>query len=116
MSILMYANDYIYHNIGKIVRGYRPLTFGYYMEKPKDETQFKRQAFLDAFTGGTLGRYHQASESVERAKNTYSLYGVEYGQIKYPWLSLYGQSYSAYAGAVAGGVMQVSHNASRIYH
>lgn len=114
----------VFYNAWKYLRSpYSPADIGsrwrrataYVLDTPRTEKQFQYQARLNVLTFGALGRYHASKEEMAYQKSYMSLYGKSFSDMKYPWLSGYGQAMSGMAQATLGTSMQVSRNAMNLY-
>lgn len=82
---------------------------------PKSEGQFRFQQSLTGipYFGEWYGNYMRNMSLQERNQNTRDLYGVDFSDSKYPWLSgLYSDNVS---GSISSGMWQFSKNMSRLY-
>lgn len=96
-----------------IPRKYWDLT--YYTDKPKSWEQYNDQRFLDVFTNGRLSQFHTMSEQNEKNQYLRDLYGIKFEDVKYPYLSGVSPTTGQINGLVAGGLVQVSKNLTRLY-
>lgn len=89
--------------------------FSYYTEKPKDWNQYNDQRFADVFTGGRLSQFHTMREQNEKNKYLRDLFGIDFQDVKYPYLSGVSPTTGQINGLVASGFVQVSKNLTRLY-
>lgn len=89
----------------------------YYLEDPKSYDQMKDQKFVSGLPGmGWLDNYHVAKEIEGKFGKTMDLYGLDFSDIKYPYLTALGATSGAVGSAVGSATLMVSKNLSRLYH
>ena len=86
----------------------------YWFDKPSSREQYNDQMALSGATGGFLETWHRASEQNEKGQYLQDLYGVDWEDIKYPYLSGLTGSGSQTGMAVARGIV-MSKNIMSLY-
>lgn len=89
--------------------------FSYYTDKPKTWEQYNDQRFLDVFTGGRLSQFHTMSELDEKNAYVRDLYGINFEDVKYPYLSGVSPTSGQAGGFAYSGFVTVSKNLMRLY-
>lgn len=85
----------------------------YYLEKPKSKEQLDDQMKVGAWFP-PLTQYHQNKEAEKKLQYTMDLYGIDFDQVKYPYLTALGQG-SYGASSLVRGAVSVSKNLFKLY-